>query len=100
MNLRLATPSRIQDCKYQITKIGNAVNDPEMFERVKEACLDRRAFLFVGPEGFTVLKPIAGPAVLSWCSHTNRRADLFMYQQEIERLSRMIQAEWIEFWTV
>lgn len=100
MRLVLAKPDKVSNYENELKAIGSKVNDPDLFERIRKACLNRRAFLFEGPEGFTVLRPITGPAVLSWASYTREKADLATYQKEVELLSKEIGAKWIEFWTV
>jgi len=97
--LRLSDPALIDGYVSEITSIGESVNDPQLFNRIQKACLNKQAFLFVSRDGFVVLKPMAGKRLLIWvaCSflHTNRLSYLY----EIERFARDIDARILVFWS-
>lgn len=99
MKLHLVDPSTINSRAAEISRIGASVNDPTLFIRVKEACLNRRAFLFVSQEGFVVLQPVIGPGVLIWIAHSDQAVDRLSYLCELERFARDISAKHLTFWS-
>lgn len=99
MKLRLADSSAIKSKITEITRIGSAVNDPKLYQRIEEACLNKQAFLFVSQEGFVVLKPVAGPGVLIWVAHSSKVTDRLSYMYELERFARDINAKHLTFWS-
>lgn len=99
MRLKLADDSAIKKYVSEISRIGNSVNDPGLFYRIEKACLNKQAFLFVSPDGFLVLKTMAGHRLLVWVAHSFRPADRLAYFFEIERLAREISASMITFWS-
>jgi hypothetical protein len=99
MKLRLSDPFVIDAYQKQITCIGSEVNDHTLFERIKEACLKKRAFLFVSEDGFVVLAPDVDQGVLIWAAHSIRATNRLRYLQEIERLALDIGVNQVIFWS-
>lgn len=99
MNLRLSDPSRLREFKCHIKTLGNSVNDLTLFERILEACLNQRAFLFVSDDGFFVLKPEVDQGVLIWVAQSFAATDKHYYFAEIEHLARLIGVNRITFWS-
>jgi hypothetical protein len=100
--LSYAKPELIQFFGEPLAKIGARINDPNYVDDVKRACLNRRAFLFIGHEGFSVLKPIVRDdhrGVLIWAAHSTVATNRPDYLEEFERLTRMIDGTFIELWT-
>lgn len=95
--LRLANPTAIKDKAAEINRIGASINDPKLFKRIEEACLNQQAFLFVSPDGFLVLKPVTGPGVLVWAAHSIRKTNRLTYFFEIEQFARDINAQHVTF---
>lgn len=85
--------------KDRINRIGERVNDPDLFKNIKEACLNKRAFFFAFEKGFFVLRPRPG-AVLVWVAASYSPANRLAVQSIIEDLVREIGGQCIEFWTV
>lgn len=101
--LSLAAPALIHFFKDPIDKIGHRIKDPEFFETIAKACLNQQAFLFVGHEGFAVLKPIFRnelPGTLIWVAHSTTSTNRAEYLQEFEGLAHAIDSTFIELWTV
>ncbi len=99
MKLKPADPSAIKDKVIEITRIGDKVEDPELFKRIEKACLNQQAFLFVSSDGFIVLRTMAGRRLLVWVAHANNPTDRLSYFYEIERIARDISASMITFWS-
>ena len=61
---------------------------------VYQACRDSEAFLFLAPEGFCILRPLADghPTVQVWIAYAEGGGNLTRYEPEIERLAREIGA--------
>lgn len=99
MKLKTADPAAIKKYVAEITRIGNKVNDPELYNRIEKACLNQQAFLFVSHDGFLVLKTLSGRRVLIWVAYSNKPTDRLAYFFEIERLARDVSATMITFWS-
>lgn len=99
MRLRLAAAEAIKSKVAEISRIGESVNDPGLYQRIEEACLKKRAFLFVSQDGFLVLLPVAGPGVLIWVAHSHDAVDRPLYSGEIDALAKDIDAKQISFWS-
>ena len=97
MQMTLADPRTITTKAAEITRIGDRVNDPSLYHRIEQACLNRRAFLFVADAGFVVVKPVPGPGLLVWVAHADRPADQERYQAFIEQLASDIGGRFIRF---
>lgn len=100
--LSYAKPELIQLFGEPLAKIGALINDPEFPNSVTRACLNRRAFLFIGHEGFAVLKPIVRDSyrgILLWAAHSTTATHRPDYLEEFERLTRMVEGTFIEIWT-
>lgn len=99
MKLRLADPAAIKSKVAEISRIGSSVNDPNLYQRIEEACLNKQAFLFLSQDGFVILKPVSGPGVLVWVAHSYSAVDRLSYIYEIERFAREIDAKHLTFWS-
>lgn len=100
--LSYAKPELIQLFGEPLAKIGARINDPEFTNSVTRACLNRRAFLFIGHECFTVLKPIVRDGhrgILVWAAVSNTATHRPDYLEELERLATMVEGTFIELWT-
>lgn len=75
---------------------------PGLFNRIRNACQNEQAFLFVKPDAGWVLKPLAESGVVGvfiWAAWSDRRDGLAHYQPEIEQLARQIGGRWLRFCT-
>lgn len=99
MLLKLTDGSVIKNYSADISRIGDSVNDTDLYNRIEKACLNKQAFLFVSRDGFLVMRPMAGNRLLIWVAHSNKSTDRLAYFFEIERLAREISASMITFWS-
>ena len=85
-----------------IDKIAAQCGEPDLLQRIRHACLNQQAFLFVrGDDGF-VLKPVVVDGVvevLVWAGWGSNGAPA-RHLEEVKRLARMIGARRIRFHTV
>lgn len=75
---------------------------PGLFNRIRNACQNEQAFLFVKPDAGWVLKPLVENGVVGvfiWAAWSERRDGLTHYQPEIEHLARQIGGRWLRFCT-
>ncbi len=81
--------------------IGKEAKRPFLFEDIRKACIDQRAFLFMLPEGdsFTVLKPMPNKIVQIWVAYSKNGDATKKYLPIIKKLCLEIGAERIEFET-
>ena len=73
---------------------------PGLFNRIRNACQNEQAFLFVKPDAGWVLKPLAESGVVGvfiWAAWSERRDGLAHYQPEIKQLARQIGGRWLRF---
>lgn len=98
MKLRLAEPARIDLYASQIIEIGDSVSDPNLFVRVKEACLNQQAFLFCSPECFLVLKPFSD-SVLAWVAGAVERVDHNNFIRDLDQLCADVSAKKVFFYS-
>lgn len=98
MKLYWAAPAQLNEYQPQIRRIGERVNDPELFERIMEELYQTRAFLFKPKTDpcCIVLRPVQGPGVLIWVAVSAGRCDWRRYALEIDLLARKIGAEFSE----
>jgi hypothetical protein len=99
MKLKLADPTAINTKFAEIKKIGDSVNDPDLYSRIEKACHNKQAFLFISADVFVVLKPMAGKRLLIWVACSNTPVDRVSYLFEIERFARDIHAERLVFYS-
>jgi len=88
---------------HHIIDIGLTCNKPYLHRDIKDACLNKRAFLFVAPEGFVVLKPQAKNAVRSilvWVAYSMSGTAINDYADKIESLARETGSTHLDFYTV
>ena len=87
--------------KKHMDKIGLEAGRPQLFTEVKEACLNKRAFLFMAPgtEGFFVLKPLPEKAIKVWVAYCQQPNAVLNYQPVIINLCKKIGGEAMEFET-
>lgn len=100
--LSYAKPELIQLFGEPLAKIGARIKDPEFTTSVTRACLNRRAFLFIGHECFAVLKPIVRDGyrgILIWAAYSSTKTHRPDYLEELERLALMVEGTFIELWT-
>lgn len=86
-----------------IVDIGQDCNRPHLHNDIKNACLNKRAFLFVAPVGFVVLKPRAKDgvkSVLVWVAYSNSGTAISDYSDDIEDLARETGSFYLDFYTV
>ena len=86
-----------------IRDISISCGEPDLRERIYQACLNKQAFLFVRDRAGWVLKPIADdgiPGVLVWAAWSERTDGLNEYTEFVKFLSRKIGARFIRFHTV
>ncbi|WP_163557594.1 hypothetical protein [Halomonas sp. NO4] len=97
------TPARIEDhwqairpCLDKVQTKAPARWSPD---DVYAACVEGRAFLFVCPEGFCILRPLAGSVttVQVWIVYGEGDSLITRYEPEIERLAREIGARRLVF---
>ncbi len=85
-----------------LQKIAIQCGEPDLPERIHDACLNQQAFLFVrGDDGF-VLKPVVVDGVvevLVWAGWGSNGAPA-RHIDEVKRLARLIGARRIRFHTV
>lgn len=77
--------------------------EPDLLERMYEACLKKQAFLFVRDQAGFVLKPFSEngiPAVLIWAAWSERQDGMDEYTDFIKFLARKIGARFLRFHTV
>lgn len=88
--------------KQYIIQIGDKAGKPSLYGDIKTACEKRRAFVFVGNQCFTVLKPIVRGdenGVLVWVAYAKHPQAIARHQYDVEQLSKQINATFLEFWT-
>lgn len=89
MRLRKVSPDLVDRDKPLIDDIGRRINDPDLFTRIHEALLKRRAFLFQSEDFFVVLAPHPD-YMLGWVAGSHSKelnfSRLRSYLKEVERL--------------
>ncbi|WP_157497746.1 hypothetical protein [Gilvimarinus chinensis] len=101
MNLKRLAPCRFERWREEVERLSHTVNDPDMFDRIKEALLNRRAFFFESEHGIAVLKPCATHA-LAWVAISSNhcgRIGLESYFSELEFLAQVAGSPALQFWT-
>jgi hypothetical protein len=98
MKLRLVDPSRIDLYASQIIEIGDSVSDPNLFDRVKEACLNQQAFLFCSIECFVVLKPLHD-SVLAWVAGARCKVNHDDFIVDLDQLCADVSAKKVFFYS-
>ena len=86
-----------------IYKIAACCGEPDLPDRIYNACLNKQAFLFVRDGAWCVLKPIVDGGevgVLVWAAWSERTDGLNEYTEFVKFLSRKIGARFIRFHTV
>ena len=85
--------------KKHIEKIGVEAGRLKLFTEIKEACLNKRAFLFMAPgtEGFFVLKPLPEKTVKVWVAYCKEANAVTNYQPTIIELCKRVGAQRLEF---
>jgi len=82
-----------------IDKIAAQCGEPDLPQRIRDACHNKQAFLFLrGAAGF-VLKPMVEGGVvgvLVWAGWGDRGAPA-RYLPEVKHLARLIGARWLRF---
>lgn len=88
--------------KEPITRIGNIANDPNLYQKINEACSNEWAFLFLAPDGFVVLWPRIAhnkayiEVTIASC---HGGSAMIRYQPHIIELAKRGNASFIEFLT-
>lgn len=103
MLLRKVDPGEVERDKPLIDNIARRIQEPDMYDRIREALHNRRAFLFQSEDVFTVLTPHPD-YMLCWAlgSHTqalNRQRQQY-YLKEVERLALIGGARFLRIWSV
>jgi hypothetical protein len=86
-----------------IVAIGQDCNRPHLHSSIRRACLNKRAFLFVAPKGFVVLKPRAKDglkSILVWVAYSKSGTAISDYSDDIENLARETGSSHLDFYTV
>jgi len=86
-----------------IQQIADRCGEPELPQRIRDACLNQQAFLFVRDRAWCVLKPVVDGGevgVLIWAAWSGRPDGMAQYTDFIKQLAREIGARWIRFHTV
>lgn len=103
MYLHPASPHAIDRWRAEIVSISKSTNEPELFDNVKKACLNRRAFLFVCSDGFAVLEPVVrdsiGRGVNIWLAFSRDQNTWGKYLPDVENLTRNIGGSYVELST-
>src|SRR5690554_2495446 len=103
MNLRRLPAPEVVGRRESIARLGSTINDPDLYQNIEKALLNRRAFFFESADGFAVLKPYPD-YMLVWVAishHSNYRRGIHeRYFTELEQLSRIAASPAIRFWTV
>jgi hypothetical protein len=92
----------VQDIiRARIDSIGYQAHLPNLFDQVRVACLDGKAFIFMLPEGdsFVVLRPMSNSIVQIWIAYSKEGNATEQYLPTIKNLCREIGATEIEFET-
>ncbi len=85
--------------RQQINEIGNTVNDPDLFENIKEACLEKRAFLFSESTSFAVLS-FKHVSLFVWVAGSAMSNGMANYLPTFEQMGRDVGSTYIEFWSI
>lgn len=88
--------------KPHIDAVGRKVNDPNLFDDIRQSCADRRAFLLMSKDGYIILKPQVKSGLIKtivWFAYSERPGAMFKYRKEIERLCRENGSTLIEWWS-
>lgn len=100
--LSVAKPALINFFQSEIDAIGLQVNDPNLFDDVRKACLSEWAFLFMGVDGFAVLKPVIrndAKGVLIWVAYSPGKCDRSACVEFFEEKAREIGGTFVEIWS-
>lgn len=91
MNIKTLTDRVISD-----------TNDPNLIEKIQNACCKKQAFCFGTERGRLVLKPMSKdgiPYVFIWLAVSDEPGSIAHYLEEVKNLTRMIGGRWAEFCT-
>ena len=87
----------------KIAQIAIDCGEPDLPQKIYNACLNKQAFLFVRDGAWCVLKPIVDGGevgVLVWAAWSGRPDGMVQYTDFIKQRAREIDARWIRFHTV
>ena len=88
--------------KEPINRVSQLANDPQLYDTIDQACLNKQAFLFLSVDGFFVLRPRVRrqsqfiELTIAVCKGGN---GILHYQPYIIELAKKGRAEFIEFLT-
>ena len=103
MNLEACDPIVLIHFKAKIDAIGIAQNEPDLYDRVYDESVKQKSFVFVSKveSGCVVLTPIVGPGVLVWVAVSDvPKVDIPAYLKDIEQLATIINADFVELYTL
>ena len=86
-----------------IHQLAAQCGEPDLPERIYNACLNKQAFLFVRDGAGCVLKPVVEGGevgVLIWVAWSSRQDGMALYTDFIKQRAQEINARWIRFHTV
>ncbi|RLM26496.1 hypothetical protein BIY29_05405 [Brenneria alni] len=91
MNIKTLTDRVISD-----------TNDPELINKIQDACRKKQAFCFGTEHGRIVLAPKSRdgiPYIFIWLAASTEPGSISRYLEEVKTLTRMIGGRWVEFST-
>lgn len=86
-----------------IAEIAAQCGEPDLLQRIRDACHNKQAFLFLRGEAGFVLKPMVEGGVvgvLVWAAWSREPGGMDAYTGFIQQRAREIGARWIRFHTV
>ena len=86
-----------------LQQIAIDCGEPDLPQKIYNACLNKQAFLFVRDGAGCVLKPVVEGGevgVLIWVAWSSRKDGMALYTDFIKQRAREIDARWIRFHTV
>lgn len=97
MKLLMRDSEDLEAHRDAITRLGETMNDPQLYARVYWACSAERAFLFESDECFVVLRPLGSGGLWIWLAESRRPVDRHYYLTELVHLARTIEAAFLGF---
>ncbi|GAA4493443.1 hypothetical protein [Pseudaeromonas paramecii] len=86
-----------------IDKIAAQCGEPDLLQRISDACHNKQAFLFLRGTAGCVLRPLVEDGVvgvLVWAAWSCEQGGMDTYTGFIQQRAREIGARWIRFHTV
>ncbi|MCA9340019.1 MAG: hypothetical protein KDA17_03865 [Candidatus Saccharibacteria bacterium] len=85
--------------RQRIEDVGERSKRPKLYEDIRKACLDERAFLFMDGESFFVLRPMPKKVVQVWVAYCREGKAIERYQEFLKQLCKNIGANQMELET-